>query len=174
MSRVTRREWYERVNAAWPATVPALTGPEALRAARRLYRYGTGRTWKGPVRLTSGNRSTWIWGGEMVVNPEQGWHELVHLLSHLCERSGHNASHARMELRMIKQVVKRGWLDGRLKDPPAAARPPRDVVAERHARVIRRVAGLERRIKSLTTRLKTARRQLRYYERKAAAPAAAA
>ena len=39
MSRITRREWYARVNAAWPTPLPPLTGPEALRAFRRLYRY---------------------------------------------------------------------------------------------------------------------------------------
>jgi hypothetical protein len=118
---MTIAEWYEKVNAAWPAPVPPLTAHEAIRAGKRLYRYARGHTWTGPTRITSGRRYTWIQGGTMVLNPEHGWKGLVHLLSHKFhsvlypDDKPHSRSHARLELRMVKEVVKRGWLDGRLK-----------------------------------------------------------
>jgi len=122
MSRVTRKEWYERVNAAWPNDLPPLSGGEAIRAACKLYRFATGRTWYGEVRETGGRRYTDIRRGVIYVNPagndprNPGWRGLVHELSHSVLYAPHGGEHARLELRMIKEVLKRGWLDGRLKD----------------------------------------------------------
>lgn len=166
--RITRREWYERVNAAWPRPLPALTAEEAVRASRRLYRYGTKKTWRGDVRVTSGRNLGGIYGGTMLVNPSLGWEHLVHYLSHDVERSGHGARHARMELRMIKEVVKRGWLEGKLKVTPKPALAPRDLKAERAARLLGRATRWEAKRKRAETALKKIRRQLRYYERQAA------
>lgn len=169
MSRVTRREWYERVNGAWPAQVPPLTAEEAVRAARRLWRYGRGRTWTGEVRVTSGRRHTWVWGGVLYVNPEKGWHDLVHMLSHLCERSeAHGSTHARMELRMIKQVVRRGWLEGKLRTPAREPRPQPPVQAVRYARVLELEKAWQRKAKLAATKLRILRRRRRYYERQQA------
>ena len=117
---MTIADWYQRVNEAWPKPIPALTAAEAIAAAKRLYRFGMKRTFRGPVRVTSGNRYTWVRRGEMVVNPQHGWHGVIHLLSHYChsrrhpDERPHSRTHARIELRMIKEVVRRGWLDGRL------------------------------------------------------------
>jgi len=132
---VNRRDWYQRVNEAWPGYdpvakchhLPALTFPEAARAARLLWRYALGSTLRLRVVETSGNRRTWIYDGELRVNPELGWNELTHDLSHLFQRvrdpttTPHSKEHARLELRLVR----RGWLDGRLKDAPrpAAAAP---------------------------------------------------
>src|SRR6516165_9378245 len=58
-------QWYERVNAAWPNPRPPLTAEEAIRAAKRLYRFSRGRKWVGPVKITSGRRYTWIQYGTM-------------------------------------------------------------------------------------------------------------
>lgn len=171
MSRVTRREWYHRVNSAWPATMPPLTADEAIRAGRKLYRFGKGYTFRGDVRVTSGNRYTWIRGGVMSVNPEQGWHTLVHFLSHYCAPGRHGADHARMELRMIKQVIRRGWLDGKLKSEPKPEIPPPTldaVRAERKQRIEQRIARWESKKKRAETALKKLRKSLRYYERVAA------
>src|SRR5215831_3729989 len=117
---MTIEQWYERVNAEWPKNIPQLTAGEAKRAAKRLYRYGMRRTFRGRVVITSGNRSTWVMHGELRVNPGDGWHGLVHMLSHYAHRrrfpneKPHSKSHARLELAMVKQVVKRGWLNGDL------------------------------------------------------------
>jgi len=117
---MTISDWYAKVNAEWPNPTPPISGAEAIAAGRRLYRYGMGRTFRGTVRVTSGNRYTWIRRGEMVVNPEHGWHGIIHLLSHYIHRrihpgdKPHSRSHARLELRMVKEVKKRGWLEGKL------------------------------------------------------------
>lgn len=170
MSRVTRQEWYRRVNAAWPAVVPPLTAEEAVRAGPRLYRFVTGRTWSkfGEVRITSGNRYTWIRRGVMYVNPAQGWKGLVHLLSHRLDKSGsHGAEHARLELRMIKQVVQRGWLEGKLLAVPVERPAPSaaDRAAERYARLCERTSDWERKQKRAMTALKKLARQRAYLER---------
>jgi len=121
---VTRSEWYARVDATWPAEVPPLTGPEAIKAARKLYRYVTGSRLELPIRVTSGNRYTWARRGYLSVNPTAkrhggGWQAFVHDLSHwLHHKTGlapHDKSHARLERRLIKVVIARGWLQGKLK-----------------------------------------------------------
>jgi hypothetical protein len=173
MSKVTRREWYERVNAAWPATLPALTADEAIRAARRLYRFVRRRTFDGQVKTTSGNRYSYIRNGVLYVNPDRGWHDLVHDLSHyfharLSDAKPHASDHARLELRMAKEVVRRGWLDGTLKTP---ARAPRakpsadDVRRQKYARILARAKAWESKRKRAETALKKLRRQAAYYER---------
>ena len=62
--------------AGWPTSIPELTTPEAIRAARRLWRWGMGSTFTGIIEVTSGNRraARIEWKGVkrcIVVNPEQ-------------------------------------------------------------------------------------------------------
>lgn len=164
MGRVTRREWYARVNAAWPQVVPALTAEEAPRAFRRLYRFAFKRLPAVPVQLTSGNRYTGRRAGAWIVNPDRGWHDLVHVLSHYAERSGHNGKHARMELRLIREVVRRGWLEGTLKRTPRPV-PVRDLAAERLERARTAVVRWERKAARADRALRKARLRLRRLER---------
>jgi len=185
MARVTRKEWYRRVNATWPETVPALTAGEAVRAAKRLYRYVSGATWRGPVIATSGNRySGWRWVKSeehgvrraLVVNPGRGWRDLVHELSHTWESHagthGHNAAHARLEMRMIKEVVRRGWLDGKLKSAPKPAPVAVDARAVKMERTAAAIERWEKKLRRAENALKKLRRRQRAYERQAAQVAA--
>lgn len=172
MSRVPRYEWYRRVNAAWPKEIPALTGQEAVRAFRRLYRFVHRRTFSGKIELTSGNRLTWTRHGVWYLNPKQGWPQFVHFLSHRFDHSlrpdsGHDADHARLELRMIKQVIRRGWLAGRL-NQNTAPREPRDLKSLRRDRVLAGIKRWETKLKRAQTALRTLRRRARYYERQTA------
>jgi hypothetical protein len=176
MARVTRKEWYRRVNACWPEHVPPLTAHEATRAARRLYRYVTGKTWPGDVVVTSGNRRTALRRGRIVVNPDGGWRELVHLLSHYLEwyagTHGHTAAHARLEMRMIKEVVRRGWLDGKLKPAAPAAAPAATLSDARKvglARTLAAIARWEAKQRRAENALRKLTRRKRYYERAIAA-----
>ena len=127
---VTIREWYKRANALWPNDVPALTVPESLRATRRLWRYATGSTWLGKVEpVTRSNQYTWLRRGTIYVNHNKiewvpgcgrlgGWRTFVHDLGHLLHHytgnrkfgKAHSKQHARLEARLIKQVISRGWL----------------------------------------------------------------
>lgn len=155
MARVPRYEWYARVNASWPEQVPALTADEAVAAAKKLYRFAHGRSWKGKVVVTSGRNHTRMgYAGRrrhqfdgtarpyaIIVNPRDGWHELVHHLSHWWGPHGHNAKHARYEMRMIKEVVRRGWLEGALKREPEPE--PAPIPAE-EAKALARAMKVER------------------------------
>lgn len=174
---MNRRDWYERVNAAWPAgPLPKLTGPEALKAARRLFRFC--KVGIPHLELTSGNRHTWMKrGGTFQVNPDKGWHSLVHSVSHWAHysRNGnltapHAKEHARLELRLVRQVVKRGWLDGRLRPKPrtlAAPVPPSPDAKLEHARTMLRRAETRAK-RAETIRKKWARRVSRLGKRTAA------
>lgn len=179
MSRVTRREWYRRVNAAWPATVPPITNDEAIRAARKLYRFARGRTWTGEVRIVTGNRNTWVRGGVLVVNPSQGWKEIVHLLSHYCYRPvdgerPHGPGHARAEMRMIREVIRRDWLSGVLKSPDPIETPAPTADDKRAAKITNlrdRLARWEGKRKRADNAIAKIRRSLRAYDRQKPATA---
>lgn len=169
MSRLSRRAWYERVNAAWPAEPPPkLTDVEAVRATKRLYRFVRGRNNPYPIRLTSGNRRTWLRHGALVVNPEKGWHALIHYLSHLWG-GGHGSEHARLERRMIKEVVRRGWLAGKLRDQPKPPPPPApDPKLVRYQRTVAAIGRWTAKRDRAERALKKLERRKRYYDRSAA------
>lgn len=82
----------------------------------------------------------------------------------------HDKAHARLELSMVRQVVKRGWLLGRLKPQPRPVAAATDKNAKLdHARAM--LAKAETRLKRATTiRRKWARRVARM--EKVAQPAA--
>lgn len=124
---------YEAINVhdkepgpLWPEHIPELTEVEAIRAARRLWRFSCGTTFSGVVKVTSGNRYNRIAWERSVrciyVNPERGWRDFVHELSHAFDyvvngESSHNKHHHRFEVKLVKEVVRRGYLDGKLRDP---------------------------------------------------------
>lgn len=120
---------YATLNEQWPTPLPPLTAQEAISAAKRLYRLGTGKAFKGKFRITSGNRRTWIRQGVFVLNPEHGWKHLVHAISHLAHyqqnpgKTGHHWTHLDYERRLTQAVLSKGWLDGTLRRDKAAPDP---------------------------------------------------
>ena len=168
---MNRADWYKRVNDAWPAEVPKLTAEEAVKAARRLFRFCGVKVTE--LKVSSGNRNNWgNWAGGFTVNPSKGWHALVHGVSHWVHYlktrhtvAPHDKSHARLELRLVRQVVKRGWLTGRLKTQPKPAAPAPTITELtnnklEHARAM--LAKADTRLKRATTiRRKWARRVAR-------------
>lgn len=168
---VTRAEWYTRVNEAWGKDpLPKLTYPEARRALKKIWRAITGEKFTYVAAETSGNRFTWSDGMYYRVNAEAGWHRFIHDVSHRLHRKvnpgkkPHAKSHARLELKIIKLVRARGWLEGRLKDPVRAPAPVPTAVEVRQAKlgaVLRRIKKWESRGK----RVRTALRGLRASER---------
>lgn len=182
----TIKEWYVRVNETWPAAVPLPTDEQALRGARRLYRYMFGKTI--PAELTSGNRRTWTHQGVLRVNPGnmrqpagyRGWQGICHDLSHCWHQRinptlrPHCGAQARLEIRLIKEVIRRGWLEPEKATstqsehevstrPPIAPKP--DPRAARRARVL---AGIERwksKLQRAQRALAKLNRRARYYAR---------
>lgn len=126
---MTRKEWYARVSSAWDSNrpLPELTGVEAVRAAAKMWRFVLGQTCPFDIVETGRGRYSWTrWAdGKKVlaVIPRRGWDELVHDLSHLLFNQlyrgeglkPHDKRHARLELKLRKEALKRGWLSGTLK-----------------------------------------------------------
>lgn len=196
---VPLREWYERVNAAWMGPLPVLTEAEARTAAKRLWRWGTGSVLPYKIEFTSGRRYTWERRGKLYINAGKGWCAFVHDLSHLewartnpGTARAHEKGHAKLELRMRREVFKRGWLGGSLKrgmlegeaaeaavynavhaqlsrlDAALAARKVQAQKREKWARA--RLDIAEHKLSLLQKRVAKLRRQVSYYDRKARTP----
>ena len=176
------RQLYEAIDlraprpGAWPDKVPALTPPEAERAARRLWRFAMGETLRLPIVQTTGNRFTWTHRGTLRVNATAGWRRFVHDLSHLfvsrCNpgERPHSKFHARFEAKLIREVIRRGWLDGKLRDKPKAAvvQPvagPNDKRLAMLARIDANAERWQRKADRARRALAKLQRRRRYYER---------
>jgi hypothetical protein len=174
----------------WPANIPPLTATEATRALKRLYRWGVGKTFDNDVKVSTGNRRAVRFAWEYptrrgvaishvsqrnaYVNPSQGWRDFVHGLSHWLDiivngESKHGKHHARFEAKMIREVISRGWLDGKLKD----AEPETNVVPiidpkielrqKKLASIEKRIVLWERKQARATRALAKLVKQQRYY-----------
>jgi hypothetical protein len=175
---------YDSVNGAWPEGSNdgrdlKPTPQEAVAAAKRLYRLVMGKPFTKPVKATSGNRRTGTRSGTLYVNPNlgvphwpQGWHGLVHDLSHHCHDRLHprhkphdgRGTHAWIERQMIQHVVRSGWLEGKLKrEPkPKLERPIQDI---RRARVLASIKRWQGKLKRAQSALRKLERKRRYYEK---------
>ncbi len=127
----THEDWERLVNNKWPSHLPVPTEQEAIAGAKLLFRKGMGRSFKGKVKLTSGNRHTWIRRGVLYVNPDQrcwngrgGWAEIVHHLAHYCQRrlypgsKPHSSKELYLERDLTDYVLEKGFLEGALKKEP--------------------------------------------------------
>lgn len=161
--------------AAWPVVIPPLTAPEAERAFRRLYRYSTGRLYKGEITIASGNRRALRMGWSKAtnhraafINPSQGWRDFAHDASHWFDRivngeTKHGTHHARFEAKLIRQIVTRGYLDGKLLD---LARPEPEIVGDPKAEArISRLARIDELDTAWKRKLSRAERAISKLER---------
>lgn len=165
----TIREYYEMyVNPLWPKPLPKLTAIEAERAAKRLYRHIFKKAWTGPVTVTSGRNYSYIRSGVLRVNPDKGWAELVHTLSHSYayrkDRTikPHSYQHARLERDMVQYVIDQGWLDGKLKSVEKAKPTAQQL---RYQRTLDSIKRWESKLKRAENALKKLRPKQKYYER---------
>jgi hypothetical protein len=163
---------YATVNGQWPdGPLPKLDGDEAIAAAIRLYRFAMKKPLRRskPLRITSGNRRTSIYYGR--VNPERGWRDLVHSVSHHCHwrlhpnEKAHDGMgrHAFLEREMIQYVVDQGWLEGKLKKPERARATKIETQTKRYESILARITAWERKRQRAETALKKLDRQRRYY-----------
>lgn len=184
---------YVAVNGAWPLPsnlLPTLTAKMAVKAFRALYRHRFHKPWHLKVVPVRGRRRrTWTdanpkapkigskewrkWGlTVMIVAPDAGWHNFIHDLSHWMhskqypDQNAHKASsHAAVEMDLIEQVVKRGWLDEQPKETVKVPKPKPDLKAVRYQRVLASIKTWESKMKRAQTALKKLRRKQKYYER---------
>lgn len=179
MAESSQELWNRLVNSKWAPYKP--TEQEALTGAKRLWRKAMGRAWRGKWKITSGNRSTWIRGRTFYVNPSErdggytppcGWHQIVHSIAHLAHRRLHpgHRPHSTAELYLERDLtdyaIASGFLEGRLKRP-TKEKSPRDVVAERAARVEARIKAWTEKKKRADNALRKLRLKQRYYQKKA-------
>lgn len=172
---VAIKEWYRRVNEAWPEPVPAMTFAQGSNAARRLFRWALGETFTGTITETSGARHNKCSYRRIIINPRRGWKSLLHTMSHRCWRMAnvgepirpHERGHAKLELRMIKEVIKRGWLqtEATQSKPVTPSEPKHDLRVEKLIRTEALIAKWETKLKRAQTALKKLSRRKRYYER---------
>ena len=173
----TITEWYARANATWPDPLPKPTPEQAVLAVKRLWKWGMNERMTYPVELTSGRNYTWRRNGKMYVNPDSdhhggGWKALIHDLSHLMWRRAnreegvrpHEKGHAKLELRMVKEVIKRGWLNETPREEAPIA-TKKDVQSTRYAGINRRIESWEAKERRAKNAIKKLRRQAAYYER---------
>jgi hypothetical protein len=179
----TKRAKYQTVNGQWPANTNdgrdlKPTPKEALIAAKRLYRIGLKKPFRGRMQLTSGNRRTWVRSGVFYVNPDWtgwtgkggGWHELVHDISHYVSfrmhpnARGHGFQHAFIEKELIKAVVEGGWLQRKLLRQ-TKAKAPVDIRQVRHQRTLASIKRWQAKEKRARNALRKLKRTSRYYER---------
>lgn len=151
----------------WPDKVPPLTGPEAIRAVKRLYRFAMKKTWEGPVVLTSGRRHTWVRRGTFYVNPAS-WQYLVYDLSWYFYRREapilKRATAPKIQAKLIREVVDRGWLTDGLK--VRELEPVDQAILKEIERENKLRKQLESGVKRWTTKLTRAQTMLTKYERK--------
>lgn len=165
---------YANVNGEWPqGKLPPLTGDEAIAAVKKLLRFAK-VTFRGSFRIGSGNRHCWPRRGVWTVNPDRGWHHLVHAVSHYCHRrlrpgyKPHDGRHAMLEREMIQHVVSSGWLEGKLRkaEKPAPSKP--DKQRDKLSGILDRIARWESKERRCKTALAKLTKQRKYYERQLA------
>ena len=173
---MAHRELYQRMNERWPKNAPAPSPAEAITGAKRLWRHAMGRSFKGQVKLTSGNRSTWIRDGILYVNPNEapwcnGWREIVHGIAHLAHRrlnrrdASHSAKQAYIERDLVAYVLDHGFLDGKLK-PKTEPKSKPDVVVTRYNRILAREKAWQSKLTRAQNAVDKVRRERREYERR--------
>ena len=105
---------------------------------------------------------------------DQGWKDIVHLLSHYVHGRLHpnhkphdaRGTHAFIEREMIQHVVNSGWLEGKLKRPARAPKPPPTAEERTTAKLanlaerMKRWESKRRRAETALTKLGRQRRRL--------------
>jgi hypothetical protein len=173
----TIKEWYQKTNDAWPKEIPPLTFEAGSNAAQRLHRFVTGENWVGTFIETSGNRySSYPRRGRYPINTETGWHRLIHDISHYHWRrhvgigqKPHAKGHARFELKLVKEVVKRGWLTPSSPSEPVVIDPAvvkRAEALKKQERIAAAIRRWNAKLKRAETALKKLNRKEKYYASK--------
>jgi hypothetical protein len=139
------------VNDKFAGSQPVLSGEASVKAAKLLYRRAMGKPFKGAVKLTSGNRRTWIRHGVLSVNPDErgldgskGLREIIHSLAHYAHRrkhpndAPHSARQAYIERDLVDYAIRSGWLEGKLEPKPKPPAEKPDKVRQRYAAMVKR------------------------------------
>lgn len=178
--------WDRLVNERWDGQSPVLSPDDSVKAAKRIFRQAMGRAWVGPVKLTSGNRYTWVRRGVLIVNPDmhqrecRGLRAMIHDLSHYAHsrlhpsEAPHSRRQATLEGKLVTYALKSGFADGRVRplgptpQPKAepVAKPPVDKVVVKHARMVARRDKYRKEAARIERLLAKAEREVKDYQRR--------
>jgi hypothetical protein len=185
MAKTAAREaglWNRLVNDKFEGKAPVLPADESVKAAKRLYRRAMGRPWDGPVKLTSGNRSTWVWRDVLVVNPDErhgagGLREIIHSISHYAHSvkhpndAPHSSRQVYLERDLVDYAIASGFLDGKLASkakpkPPVEPKAKPDKVVVKYNAMVKRRDKWKAEAERANRLLKKAEAEVRTYERR--------
>ena len=179
-NKYVNSEWEKVYSEIGQKGLPIPSDQEAITGSKRLYRKFMGRSFKGEIKIISGNKYTRISGAVMYINPNRksrygwhlgfsgGWEQIVHTLSHWIGHrkfdEGHGTKQLWLEAKMTKYVLKNKFYLGALKSKKKIV--VKDPVVERAKSVERRIVKWETKLKRTQSALKKLRKQQRYYEKK--------
>lgn len=136
----------------------------AMSYVRAFWKAETGRKFPWKIRIGSGNRNTWLASGVFTVNPDQGWHDINHDMSHFIERrvtgAAHSDSHLRRERNGAHLIVRRF-----LETEKPLKKEVIDKVAVRASRVDAGIKRWDAKLKRAANALKKLKRKKRYYDK---------
>lgn len=164
----TARDYTQVVEAIWkPIPVEQMLNVwpnHAVSYVRAMWKAETGRKFPWKIRIGSGNRRTWLNYSTFTVNPDQGWHDLNHDMSHFIERrttgDAHSDSHLRRERNGAHLIVRRFLETGK-----PAKKEQSDMIAVRAARVNAGIQRWDAKLKRAATALKKLKKKQRYYDK---------
>ena len=182
-NKYVNSEWKKVYSEIGQKGLPIPSDQEAITGCKRLFRKFMGRSFKGEIKIISGNKYTKIRYGVMYINPNRtdeqskynfeigfhgGWEQIVHTLSHHIGHrkfdEGHGTKQLWLEVKMTRYVLKNKFHLGALKSKKKIV--VKDPVVERAKSVERRIAKWETKLKRTQSALKKLGKQQRYYEKK--------
>jgi len=146
----------EQMRNVWPN--------HAMSFVRAMWKAETGRKFRWKIRIGTGNRRTWLRSGVFTVNPQQGWHDINHDMSHFIEYRMGGGAHTDRQLRHERNgahLIVRKFLE--TEPPPQKEKPNR--VTVRAARVDAGIKRWEAKLRRASTALKKLKRQQSYYQK---------
>ena len=168
-----------KAEALWAVCAPStLTRGEAIRASRKLYRFATRETFKGTIKAGITTR-VFFPGRFRMGQPEaataitvaarKGWYLFVVALA-VDLAAAYSGDSDEVHLSLVREVIKRGWLDGRLSDKLIPPTTPEQRAMKKHADLVvnvrKRIKAWNTKAKRATTALKKLNAQLKRLEKK--------
>lgn len=167
----THEDWNRLVNSKWSAlgNIPDPTPEEAISGVKRLYRKAMGRPWGSKIKVTSGNRHTWVRRGVLFVNPEEGWREIVHLIAHYADMRlnpttrPHSSKELYLERDLTDFAIAKGFHLGALRPKQ---KPAIDKAAVTYERLLKRERAWNSKLKRAQNALRKIKRSIERHKRK--------
>lgn len=156
----------------FPLPCTELTAGEAQRFVRKMYRFTQGSTFQGRVTLTTAWRAptVTVTVDQIIVNPRRGWRGLVTELAYpffwlANHRTASVEDHDWLVQKMTREVYKRKYLDGRLKDKPKPPPTKTDKQRAAHKNTLKLIKQWESKQKRASNALKKLHKKRKYYEK---------